>query len=328
MPGQSEHRHHAAIILAAFLGFAPLPATAGWDAVVVAEAPEVDLPEDDDYAPIESALDSDPIEPVNRFFYQVNEGLRTLLVRPLVEVYDNFLPPPVRNRVSSLLDNLRTPVVLVNDLLQGEGNRAWTTTQRFAINTTYGVGGLWDRAAEMGIEGHEEDFGQTLAVWGVGEGFYMVLPLLGPSNPRDATGQILVDGFLDPLGLYLRNTHHHAESWSHTGTDGVDEYNGVKGELDHVREYSLDPYAGIRSMHRQKRLAEIRNDRDDELPPIPDLSKTPATSVSWTPSVHVPGEPARLAATWAPTVTTLPTATGWTVEVRTGWDVQVAAAAD
>ena len=109
----------------------------------------------------------------------------------------------MRYAISNLLDNVGAPVTLANDLLQGEFDRGLTTAARIMLNTTAGVGGIIDVAQKLGFGGHEEDFGQTLAVWGVGEGPYLILPLLGPSNPRDGIGRFFADPFFDPLGYYL-----------------------------------------------------------------------------------------------------------------------------
>jgi phospholipid-binding lipoprotein MlaA len=225
---------------------------------------------------------NDPIEPLNRFFFQFNEAFYTMLLRPMAELYQALIPPPAREAVGNALDNVNSPVVLANDILQGEGTRAWETTERMAINSTLGLGGLFDVAeAWFDIEGHDEDFGQTLAVWGVGEGFYLVLPLYGPSSPRDAVGKLVVDSYLDPLGMWLDNTERTAESWTRKGLSAVDEYGGVMSELDQIKKTSVDYYAAIRSMARQKRGAEIRNGKEGKLPPIPDLG----SDEDWTPRV-------------------------------------------
>lgn len=211
---------------------------------------------------------NDPIEPVNRFFFQVNEALQVWFIRPAATMYRAFLPPGVRRGVNNVLANLGEPVTLANELLQGEGARAQATVERFAINTTYGVGGLYDQATDMGRPRHKEDFGQTMAVWGAGEGFYLMLPLFGPSNPRDAVGKLVVDPFFDPL-TYVASSD---ARLARTIVKGIDEYEGVMDELEQIKKTSIDYYAALRSMYRQKREAEIRNGESVKLPPIPDLS--------------------------------------------------------
>lgn len=213
---------------------------------------------------------NDPIEPFNRFMFDVNEVIQDFLLRPISTVY-NYLPAGFRTGVGNVIHNLNTPVILANDILQLEGKRAMNTFGRFVINTIAGAGGIGDVAEDLGIPSHKEDFGQTLGSYGVGEGFYLVLPLFGPSNPRDAVGKLFVDSYLDPLSLYLKNTDEDAIYWSMVGAKGVSEYAGVVEELNQIKSTSIDYYAAIRSMYRQKRKAEISNGQDTDLPPIPDL---------------------------------------------------------
>lgn len=214
---------------------------------------------------------NDPLEPVNRFIFGFNEIFQMVILRPVTGMYQHLIPPAVREAIGHLIDNLKTPVILANDVLQGEGGRAWQTTQRFVVNTTLGVGGIMDPATKMGIVKHSEDFGQTLAVWGVGEGLYVVLPLYGPSNPRDAVGKLLVDDYFDPLGMYLSNTHEDEARYARMAVGAVDEFGGVMDDLEQIKKTSVDYYAAIRSMYRQKRKAEIGNGTEVDLPPIPDL---------------------------------------------------------
>ena len=139
------------------------------------------------------------------------------------------------------------------------------------------MGGIADIASSIGLKQHEEDFGQTLGTYGLGEGLYLVLPLLGPTNPRDAVGKYLVDPFFDPLGLYLSNTDRDAEAYSRLGVSAIDEYAGLVDELEQIKKTSVDYYAAIRSLYRQKRLTEISNGREEDLPSIPnyDLNFAP-----------------------------------------------------
>lgn len=214
--------------------------------------------------------DGDPLEPMNRFFFGFNEYLQDYLMNPIATAY-NWLPGGVRGSIGNFLENTKSPVVLANDLLQFELMRAWKTTERMAINSTAGVGGLFDVADYLGISGHKEDFGQTLAVWGVGEWFYIVLPLFGPSNPRDALGKMFVDRYFDPLSMWLANTDRDDLAWSLSGVSAVDEYAGIVNELKQIKSTSIDYYAAIRSMYRQKRDSEIRNGDNAGMPAIPDL---------------------------------------------------------
>jgi phospholipid-binding lipoprotein MlaA len=212
---------------------------------------------------------NDPIEPVNRIIFEFNEFLQTLLFRPLAEIYTFILPSQARDVIRNFLTNLRSPVVLANDLLQGEGARAWETTQRMAINTTIGLGGMIDVADMWGIKKHSEDLGQTFAVWGAGEGMYLVLPVFGPSNPRDALGSFL-DSYLDPVSYWTSNTDRDELSYTRQIVGGVGEYARVMDDLQTLKETSVDFYAAIRSISRQKRQADIRNGAPADVP-LPDL---------------------------------------------------------
>ena len=190
----------------------------------------------------------------------------------MAKFYNKNVNVTVRHGISNFLNNLSSPVIFVNDLLQGELDRALTTFGRAFINTTIGMGGIADVASELGIEGHDEDFGQTLGVYGVGEGFYLVLPIFGPSNPRDAIGKLVVDSYFDPIGLWLDNTDQTEIIYSLMAAKGIDEYASIVDELNQVKKTSVDYYAAVRSLYRQKRKAEISNGSILELPPIPDLS--------------------------------------------------------
>lgn len=212
---------------------------------------------------------NDPLEPVNRVIFEFNEAVYAVLLTPIAKTYNTILPETMRAGVGNLVDHLASPVTFVNDLLQFELHRAMTTVARFVVNTVIGMGGIADVASGSGLEKHEEDFGQTLGVYGMGEGLYLVLPLLGPTNPRDAVGKYVVDPFFDPLGLYLSNTDRDAESWARTGVSAVDEYAGLVDELEQIKKTSVDYYAAIRSLYRQKRQTEISNGREEDLPQIP-----------------------------------------------------------
>jgi phospholipid-binding lipoprotein MlaA len=207
---------------------------------------------------------NDPLEPMNRYFFAVNSGMDELLIKPFAGYYNIALPDPAKDSVRSFLRNLRTPVILFNDLFQGEGGRAGDTAARFAINTTLGIGGLFDVADWwFGMPYHDEDFGQTLAVWGSGEGIYLHLPLLGPSNPRDAGGK-LVDYVLDPLTWvgYVYNV-----SWINTTRFAVEGLDTRARNLETIAELqkgSVDFYATIRSLYRQHRNDAIKNGEDPE----------------------------------------------------------------
>ena len=226
---------------------------------------------------------NDPLEPLNRTVFQFNQALDAMFLRPLADFYRLLLPPPMQEAVHNVLANLRSPIVLANDVLQGEWDRAGTTTGRFLVNSTVGVGGIGDPASDFGLAYHNEDFGQTLAVWGVPEGPFLMLPVVGPSNPRDAAGLAVDSAVLDPMGLL--NTIGAGPQWLSTasyarlGTTAIDARAQNVEELDDLQKSSLDYYAAIRSLYRQFRTSEIHQGH----PPIgeqgPSLEDFPAGPV-------------------------------------------------
>lgn len=139
----------------------------------------------------------DPLEPLNRGIFKFNDGVDTVLMKPVAEIYQGVVPPLVQTGVSNVFANLNDVVVALNNLLQGKFSEAFSDVGRVVLNTTAGLFGIFDMATLAGLERHDEDFGQTLGWWGVGDGPYLVLPFLGPSNVRDALGKI-VDWETDP----------------------------------------------------------------------------------------------------------------------------------
>jgi phospholipid-binding lipoprotein MlaA len=202
---------------------------------------------------------NDPFEGSNRFFFGVNQVLDDLLLRPVAVVYRAVLPDFARNGVRNFLNNLNSPVIFANDLLQGEGDRAGDTLIRFGINSTIGVGGLIDVAKDLGHPYHDEDFGQTLAVWGVEDGPYFYFPLMGPSSARDFTGFVVDRGF-DPL-TYVNWGDDDLEyvPVARTVLNVIDLRSRNIETLDDIERSSVDYYASIRSLYRQSRADAIRN---------------------------------------------------------------------
>lgn len=213
----------------------------------------------------------DPFEGGNRVVMSINEGIDKAVLEPVARGYRYVAPKPVRSGVRNFLRNLKSPIVMGNQLLQGDLTGFANATGRLFINTLLGVGGLFDVADMGGIPYEPEDFGQTLAVWGVGNGPYMVIPLLGPSTMRDGTG-MLVDTFADPLRIYMFN---HDLEWLHYTRVGVgilDSREEMLDIIDDLRRNSFDYYAAIRSAYYQRRQALV-NDMDPSSaagPEIPD----------------------------------------------------------
>jgi phospholipid-binding lipoprotein MlaA len=200
---------------------------------------------------------NDPYEATNREIFDLNLKIDSWTLRRAAENYNDMMPDPVRNSVHNTLTNLNLPVTFVNDVLQGEGKRAGQTVSRFTVNSTLGVAGLFDVASGMGIPDHTEDFGQTLAVWGAGEGPYLVLPLLGPAPPRDAAGRV-VDFFFDP-SIYIRIKRHVLWAIGRNYLMMLDLRARNMETLDDIERNSLDYYAATRNLYRQYRGSEIRN---------------------------------------------------------------------
>lgn len=207
---------------------------------------------------IQKADVNDPFEGVNRVFFDINDALDGVILRPIAIVYRNIIPEYGRQRVRNVLQNIDSPVVFANDVLQGEGDRAGNTLMRFIINTTLGVGGIWDVATDWGIPHHDEDFGQTLAVWGLEEGPYVYFPFLGPSNPRDSLGRVVDMGF-DPLTYVQWGDENEWVPVARIALNIIDVRSRNIETLDEIERSSVDYYASIRSLYRQVRNDAIRN---------------------------------------------------------------------
>jgi phospholipid-binding lipoprotein MlaA len=216
---------------------------------------ELDTEFDEDFFDDEEeVIVFDPIEPVNRGIFWFNDKLYFYLLKPVAKVY-RVVPERARVSVSKFFSNIYTPIRLVNALLQLKFKDTGTEFARFVMNTTIGIGGLFDPAKKYaGMEKKEEDFGQTLGRYGAGPGFYIVLPLFGPSNIRDGIGRI-ADAFLDPIYyLDIKTGERIAiKAYYVVNTLSLDKdtYEGIKKD-------ALDPYLFIRDAYAQKREGEIR----------------------------------------------------------------------
>lgn len=235
----------------------PKPAADGWSENGDLEIAEIDT-------------ENDPLELLNRFTFAFNLALDTMVFKPAAEAYRFFLPVQVRNSVRNALRNLRSPLILINDVLQGEIERAETTLVRFLVNSTAGFLGLFDVAADMGYPYHNEDFGQTLGAHGVGEGFYLVLPILGPSSPRDGIG-MLVDFYLDPVVYAAEAADIEDFLLVRTAVEGIDTRSRNIETIDDLRRDSIDFYARVRSLYRQSRANDINNGAAPADTPTPGL---------------------------------------------------------
>jgi len=202
----------------------------------------------------------DPWEPYNRAIFSFNEGVDYVFLNPVTEAYRFVVPNAFRMAIANFLDNIKSPVYLANELLQGDFDGAALVTKRFVLNTLTGFGGILDTASWEGMDYTPEDFGQTMAVWGVESGPYVVLPFFGPSSVRDGFG-LVGDMALDPINWY---------AWNHDNTDVAtirfaatalttkDQYLDLQRDL---KANSLDYYAATRSVWLQRRQSLI-NDGD------------------------------------------------------------------
>jgi phospholipid-binding lipoprotein MlaA len=197
----------------------------------------------------------DPAEPVNRAIFKVNVAADHAVMRPVAQAYADHVPEGVQKGIHNVVQNLKEPAVVVNDALQGNVNQAWQSVQRLAVNSTVGVAGIFDVASQLGLPPHKADFGQTLAVWGVGEGPFVELPLLGPSNARDTVGTA-VDMALNPL-TFVGGAPATYAGVATGSANVVDTRSQHLHALDELERNSLDYYATLRSVYRQHRDAEI-----------------------------------------------------------------------
>jgi len=198
---------------------------------------------------------NDPLEPMNRAIFDFNQALDKNAIRPVAIAYRDTVPEFARDGLHNALQNFGEPVVFLNKVLQGEPIAAIKTLLRFMANSTFGLGGFFDVATPRGVVRQQAgDFGATLYKWGIGDGPYLMLPLLGPSNPRDAVG-FAVDSVSSPWG-YIVNIPTEA-SIGQFVFKGVDVRSRTVDATDELERNSVDYYATLRSVFRQYRQAEL-----------------------------------------------------------------------
>lgn len=194
----------------------------------------------------------DPFEPVNRWMFRLNRVVERVAIDPVTRVYAKVFPEAVRLAVRRMFANLDLPATVANDLLQMEWHDASVSSARFLINSTIGVGGALDAAVHLGLPPHRSDFGQTLALAGVGSGPYLVLPLLGPTCLRDALGDVVDLAFRPALYVLAPG-----QQLLYGGGYGLSAWEAHGPELEALRRTSIDPYAALRNAVFQNRRAEI-----------------------------------------------------------------------
>ena len=218
----------------------------------------------------------DPLEPINRAIYHVNDRLDNLLLKPAAIIYKGVVPELVRTGVTNFFSNLYDILTALNNLLQGKFADALSDVGRIALNSTVGIGGLVDIATEVGLEKHKEDFGQTLGFWGLGDGPYLQLPLFGPSSVRDGIG-LFVDVKLDPV--YWIWYHDVPTRNSLLGLNLINTRANLLDSTKILEEAALDPYEFQRDAYLQRRRNLVYDGnppptKDDDLP---DLKTKPRT---------------------------------------------------
>lgn len=215
---------------------------------------------------------NDPLEPLNRKVFEFNQAVDENFLVPVAKGYRAVVPEEARKSIHNFTNNLKEPYNFINNLLQLSPDTP-KTFARFIINSTVGFLGFFDVASELGLEYDEEDFGQTLALWGIPEGPYLVLPLIGPSNPRDAAG-FAVGIAADPINLTLGGLGLRIVNYGLSGLTLISEREVYLDPVEQIKANSLDYYATMRSLYRQRRLKLIYDFDPTERKMVPILRDT------------------------------------------------------
>lgn len=200
--------------------------------------------------------ENDPWEPFNRGMYRLNYVIDGLLLKPVTQLYREVMPDQGQTMVHNAVSNLQEPFSFGNSVLQRDPENSFTSLWRFLLNSTVGIGGLFDVASEVGLKGRKADFGQTLALYGVESGPYLFLPVLGPSNLRDGLGRV-GDAFMHPA-MYTNDQGTSIAMWAVTAVDTRSQYYNV---IEDIQKTSLDPYVTFRSGYTQRRANDIKKAR-------------------------------------------------------------------
>jgi len=229
-------------------------------------------PPSDPIARAEFEHANDPLEPLNRKIFAFNLFVDHAVLRPVAKTYVLAVPDDARRAIHHVLDNMKEPTLFFNHVLQGDFKRAEITVGRFVVNSTVGFGGVVDVMALSGVAREPADFGQTLFVWGLPSGPYLMLPILGPSNPRDAVGGA-VDSYADPFTIVAKNDNVTDLLTDRLIVGGIEERADALDVLDDLEKNSVDFYAQLRSLSQQHRAAELRHGKAPEA--APDLYNDP-----------------------------------------------------
>ena len=237
--GIKDHLTVTACFIAIGLAIGGFPALAESEEVTSKKEPVKEIVEDDQKV-------SDPLEPINRFTSGFNQIFRKVIADPLITTYKAVTPDPIEKGISNFAKNLTEPVTAASSLLQGDTENAGKAIGRFVVNTTIGMGGISDTATDLNMTENQEDLGQAAGAHGMGGGAHIVLPIFGPSNLRDVTGDILTT---------LVNPLHAATSAANAGTS----YAENREEIDAMTKDSVDPYIVERDSYEQNRRYKVNN---------------------------------------------------------------------
>ena len=250
----------------------------------------------------------DPMEGVNRQFYKLHQGIDRVLLRPAAFAYQRIFPKVVRRALHNFLGNIDEPLIFANDLLQLRVAHAGRTAVRFATNTTFGAAGLFDPATKAGFPHHDNDFGETLARYGIAPGPYVFLPLMGPSTLRDLIGSG-VEFAANPLtlagyhslggfnaaaiaGALTHRTSLGAFNAAAIVVGGLDQRVAADGDLKQIDQMGTDSYATLRSLYLQSRQAEISGGDTVNIQTLPDFDDAPMSPAPASPAEPAPQAPA------------------------------------
>ena len=241
----------------------------------------------EDRAKLQAGEVDDPVEGTNRDIFDANQFADRNVMKPVAETYRDDVPKDVRHAIHNVLSNLNEPMVGLNDVLQGNLDRAWTAVCRFVVNTTVGAIGIMDVASDYGLKHHDADFGQTFGVWGIPEGPFVELPFFGPSDLRDAVG-LVIGVVANPLFFAGGGIAVTAAGYGRSATSAVDQRTEYLDALDSIERTSVDYYASLRSLYLQRREALVDTGRfpdrasgeyiDSRLPVVDPSAAQPATA--------------------------------------------------
>jgi phospholipid-binding lipoprotein MlaA len=218
---------------------------------------------------------NDPIEPTNRVFYKINDVLDTYAMKPVAQGYVDITTVGIRNHVTNFVTNIGEPARLLNFMAEGKPRSAGTSLVRFVLDSTVGIGGIFDPASALGYHELDTDFGITLAIWGVPPGPYLYLPAFGPSGVRDAMN-IPVEYFATPMEAAPASDALTYFTWSETALHLVNTRAEYIQPIDQVKATALDPYATFRSLYRQSRDSQVQQIEAADIRTPPDWTVQPS----------------------------------------------------